>query len=102
MTTQTKEIKIKTPYGVKNWSFVKKCFDSDEVAKSQIDTLKLEVKSYVEELDVALDKCKRLRHVESAYIELWSAIENGKVNSKFFKLRSRFRKTIQSKGKVGL
>ena len=23
-----KEIKIKTPYGNKNWSFVKRCFDS--------------------------------------------------------------------------
>lgn len=23
-----KEIKIKTPYGVKNWSFVKRCFDA--------------------------------------------------------------------------
>lgn len=25
-----KEIKIKTPYGVKNWSFVKQCFDNYE------------------------------------------------------------------------
>ena len=23
------EVKIKTPYGVKNWNFVKKCLDSD-------------------------------------------------------------------------
>ena len=27
---ETLEIKIKTPYGDKNWSFVKKCFDNHE------------------------------------------------------------------------
>ena len=39
---KTKEIKIKTPYGDKNWSFVKRCFDSHndllEACKAVIDS----------------------------------------------------------------
>lgn len=36
------------------------------------------------------------KEIEEAYIELWAAIENGEVDTKFFALRSKFRKTVQS------
>lgn len=37
----------------------------------------------------------KIKTVEAAYKELWSAVENGEVDKKFFKLRSRFRNVIQ-------
>jgi hypothetical protein len=36
--------------------------------------------------------------LESAYTELWAAVENGTVGADFFKLRERFRNTVQKTG----
>jgi len=34
--------------------------------------------------------------LQAAYIELWAAVENGNVDTDFFKLRERFRNTVQT------
>lgn len=34
-----KEIKIKTPYGVKNWSFVKRVFDTHDALVFALETV---------------------------------------------------------------
>lgn len=56
-----KDIKIKTPYGDKNWSFVKKCLDSNdyllEACKFAYNELSAgkELKNYV----LLMDKIKQ-------------------------------------------
>ena len=46
-----KEIKIKTPYGVKNWTFVKRCFDN-EVKNERVRPLLVNALKYLSHPDV--------------------------------------------------
>jgi len=43
-----KEIKIETPYGTKNWSFVQKCFDGHQPMIDALEALLLRVDRYAD------------------------------------------------------
>lgn len=58
------EIKIKTPYGEKNWSFVKRLFDSHvgnvEAMKSAVEWIRTAIKDEDEsKLSIAIDRLEK-------------------------------------------